>query len=68
MMSYHSIAWLIKNKVIPETPLAVAKFLLSTDGLRKEQIGEYLGDHVYLHKHHTPSMNPLDTSRDDDAC
>jgi hypothetical protein len=52
---YESITWLIKNKVISDTPLAVAKFLLNTDGLTKKEIGEYLGDHVMIsmtHAHH----------------
>ena len=39
------IEYLIENRFIPsKAPVDIAKFLLSTDGLNKATIGEYLGE------------------------
>ncbi|KAH7282739.1 hypothetical protein KP509_35G045800 [Ceratopteris richardii] len=39
------ISFLVANNLIENTPKAIASFLLSTQGLNKAMIGEYLGQH-----------------------
>ncbi|KAI5080659.1 hypothetical protein GOP47_0003842 [Adiantum capillus-veneris] len=39
------VSFLVTNNLVENTPTAVANFLLSTQGLNKSMIGEYLGQH-----------------------
>ena len=38
------IEYLIENKVLPDDPTSIAKFLHTAEGLDKTQIGSYLGE------------------------